>query len=111
MNQNNLLYDVESLFTNMPIEETINYIIEQIYVHKRLTPICSTLIFRRLLIKLAIECTFKLNSRFFKQVDGCIMGGPWPVTCDVITQSKSIFYRRFADDIYSIQKLEDNVFV
>ena len=26
-------YDVESLFTNIPIEETINYIIEQVYFH------------------------------------------------------------------------------
>ena len=43
-------YDAESLFTNIPIQETINYIIEQIYVHKKLTPICSKLIFRRLKI-------------------------------------------------------------
>ena len=33
-------YDAESLFTNIPIQETINYIIEQIYVHKKLMPIC-----------------------------------------------------------------------
>ena len=38
-------YDAESLFTDIPIEETIKYIIEQIYVHKRLTAICSKLIF------------------------------------------------------------------
>ena len=71
---------VESSFTNIPVEETINYIIEQIYVHKKLMPICSKLIFRRLLIKLATECTFKFNSRFLKQVDGCTMGGPLSVT-------------------------------
>ena len=46
-------YDAESLFTNISIQETINYIIKQIYVHKMLMPICSKLIFRRLLIKLA----------------------------------------------------------
>ena len=56
---------------DITIEETINYIIEQIYIHKKLTPICSKLIFRRLLIKLATECTFKFSGRFFKQVDGC----------------------------------------
>ena len=28
-------YDVKSLTTNIPVEETINYIIEQIYVHKK----------------------------------------------------------------------------
>ena len=73
-------YDVESLFTNIPIQETINYIIEQIYVDIKLTPICSKLIFRRLLIKLATECTFMLNSRFLKQVDGCNMGGPLSIS-------------------------------
>ena len=58
----------ESLFTNIQIEETINYIIEQIYVHKKLTPICSKLILRRLLIKLAAESTFRFNNTFLKQV-------------------------------------------
>ena len=112
-------YDAESLFTNILIQETINYIIEQIYVHKKLTPICSKLIFRRLLIKLATECTFKFNNRFLKQVDGCTMGGPLSVTFsdiymvkmenDVVIPSKPIFYRRFVDDIYSRRKLGDNV--
>ena len=112
-------YDVESIFTNIPIQETINYIIEQIYVHKKLTPICSKLIFRRLLIKLATECTFKFNNRFLKQVDGCTMGGPLSVTFsdiymvkmenDVVIPSKPIFYSRFVDDIYSRRKLGDNV--
>ena len=32
-------YDVESLFINILIKETINYITEPIYVHKKLTPI------------------------------------------------------------------------
>ena len=62
-------YDVQSLFTNIPIQERINYIIEQIYVHKKLTPICSKLILRRLLIKLAAESTFRFNNTFVKQVD------------------------------------------
>ena len=73
-------------------------------------PICSKLIFRRLLIKLATECTFKFNSRFLKQVDGCTMGGPLSVTFsdiymvkmenNVVIPSKPIFYCRFVDDIY-----------
>ena len=73
-------YDAESLFSNIPIQETINYMTEQTYVHKKLTPICSKLIFRRLFIKLATECTFKFNNRFLRQVDGCTMGGPLSVT-------------------------------
>ena len=62
-------YGPESLFRNIQIEETIKYITEQIYVHKKLTPICSKLILRRLLIKLAAESTFRFNNTFLKQVD------------------------------------------
>ena len=40
-------YDVESLFTNILIEETISYITEQIYFHRKLMPIYSKLIFRK----------------------------------------------------------------
>ena len=96
-----------------------NHIIEQIYLQKKLTPICSKLVFRRLLIKLATESTFKLNSRFLKQVDGCTKGTPPSVTFSdiyvikmenhVVTPSKPVFYRRFLDYIYSRQKLGDNV--
>ena len=67
-------YDVESLSTNVPMEETINYINEQIYVHKKLMTICSKLVFRRFLIKLTTKCAFKFNSRFLKQVNGCTVG-------------------------------------
>ena len=112
-------YDAESLFANIPIEETISYITEQIYVHKKLMPICSKLIFRRFLIKFSTECTFKLSSKFLKQVDGCIIGGPLSVTFsdiymvkmenDVVIPSKPIFYCRFVDDIYSRLKLGDNI--
>ena len=54
-------YDAERLFTSILIEETINSIIEQINFNKKSRPICSKLIFRRLLINFATECTFKFN--------------------------------------------------
>ena len=34
-------YDVESLFTNIPVKETIYYTIDHIYEQKKLTPICK----------------------------------------------------------------------
>ena len=42
-------YDVDSLFTNIPVAETIEYIIHQIYTEKKIPPICTKLIFKRLL--------------------------------------------------------------
>ena len=45
--------DVEYLFSNIPVEETINYIVDQVYMRKKLTSICRSLIFKRLLLTLA----------------------------------------------------------
>ena len=52
-NEKYVSYDVESLFTNVPIHDTIKYILEEIYTHNKLPHICSKLIFKRLLLKLA----------------------------------------------------------
>ena len=61
---------------------------------------------------------FKFNSRFLKHVDSCHIGGEITVIFsdymvkmenDVIILSKSIFYCRFTDDVYSRRKLEANV--
>ena len=59
---------VESLFTNIPINETIEYILDYTYNKERLKPICSKLIFRRLMKKLATEVTSTLYKIFYKQL-------------------------------------------
>ena len=55
-------YDVESLFTNIPIKDTIDYVCDQIYIHNKLKPLCKQSIFRKLLFKLTTECTFSANN-------------------------------------------------
>ena len=102
-------YDVVSLFTNIPLDETIDYIIKSIYTHKKLPQICSKLVFRRLLEKITKDCTFQLCFKFYKQVDGCVMGGPLSVTLsdiymskmedDVVEKYQPKFYKRYVDDI------------
>ena len=69
-------YDIQSLFTSIPVSETIDYIIKQIHENKVIKPICkSKLIFRRLLEKLTKNCVFNVNNTLVKQVKGCPMGG------------------------------------
>ena len=51
-NEEYVPYDVQSLFTNVPIQETIDYILDEIYVKNKLTKICWKLILKRLLLKL-----------------------------------------------------------
>ena len=115
-------YDGESLFANIPINETINYILDQIYNKKKLKRIGSKLIFKPLLLQLATEVTFTINNNFYKQTDGCIMGGPLSVIVsgifiikmenDIVIPTKPIFYRRYVDDIYNRKKknVEDSLF-
>ena len=115
-------YDVESPFTNIPINETIDYILDQIYSKKKLKPICPKLIFKRLLLKLATEVTFTRNNNFFKQRDECVMGGSLSVTFsdifmikmenDIVIPTKPIFCCRYVDDIYNRRKkyIEDSIF-
>ena len=40
-------YKVESLFTSIPVEETINYIVDRIYIRKEIEPLCKMLIFKK----------------------------------------------------------------
>ena len=86
-------YDVDVLFIEQLL---INYIVKQINIKKKLMPVCLKLILRRLLVKLATECTFKLNKRFLKQVDGCTMGIPLSVTfSDMWSKWKTIVIPSF----------------
>ena len=54
-------FRVECLFTNILVEETISYIINEIYQKNKLPQICSKIIFKRLLYKLATEVSFQIN--------------------------------------------------
>lgn len=48
-------YDVMMLFTNIPLKDTIHSICEEIYIHKKVEPICKKSIFKKLLYKLTRE--------------------------------------------------------
>ena len=107
-------YDAVSLFTNIPLDETIDYIIESIYTQKKLPQICTKLVFCRLLEKITKECTFQLCFKFYKQVDGCTMGGPFSVTLsdiymakmeeDAVGKYQPKFYKSYVDDIINRRK-------
>ena len=95
----------------MSVHETIDYILQEVYVKEILPKICSKLIMKRLLLKLTTENTFILNSKFYKQIDGCSMGGPLSVILsdicmtkmeeEVVKPTNPSFYKRFVDDIIS----------
>ena len=57
-------YDVESLYTNIPVKETIDYILHKIYVDKSIKLFCKKSIFKKLLVKLPKECVFSRELTF-----------------------------------------------
>ena len=113
--EEDISYDVVSLFTNVPVEETIEYILDEIYAKKSLKPICpSRLIMKRFLKRLATDCLFSINGRLIKQQDGCSMGSPLSVAMagifmtklekEVVYPVNPILFRRYVDDIYYRKK-------
>ena len=109
-------YDVEFLFTSIP--ETINYLVDRIYVRKEIEPLCKKLILKKGLFTLTIEWVFSVTEKLSKQVDRCSMGGPTYVDfshifickmeLDIVVIAKPIFYRRSVDDTY-VQRKKNEV--
>ena len=73
-------YDVESLFTNVPVFETINIIISKLFssddsVYQGFSKSDFTS-----LLKLAVcDTHLVFNNRIYKQIDGMAMGFPLPL--------------------------------
>ena len=112
-------YDVDSLFTSIPLKETIDFILDEIYNKNKLKPICKNkLIFRRLLEKLVSESIFSANNRLYRQTDGCPIGGSFSgifagiymakIENDIVKPMKPIFYKRYVDDIFNVRKKGQN---
>ena len=108
-------YDVESLFTSIPVKETIDYIITEICDNKVIERMCkSKLIFCRLLEKLTQNHVFSVNNKLVKQVDGCPMDGAISVIMSSIHMNrlekvcvmplKPAFYKRYVDDTITKRK-------
>ena len=57
-NEELVSYDVDSLFTSIHLDETISFILDEIYVRKKLEPF-----FKKLLNKLCKGFTFLANGR------------------------------------------------
>ena len=113
-------YDVESLFTNVPLDETLDIILED-YKPSEFFDIRKDLV--RKLFKFATsESCFIFNNKLYSQIDGVTMGsslGPifanaflcnreekWLDDCPI--EFKPIYYRRYVDDTFLIFKCEDD---
>jgi hypothetical protein len=109
-------FDVESLFTNIPLDETIDIILNELFP----TPNtyfngCDKNTFKRLLQLSVCDTHFVFNEDLYKQIDGVSMGSPLGPTLAGIfmsnleskylsncpTNFKPKFYKRYVDDTFA----------
>ena len=69
-------FDVASLFTNVPLEETIEIILKRIYINKEITTDIPKQEMKELLILFTKNVHFTFNNETYIQVDGVAMGSP-----------------------------------
>ena len=68
-------YDVTSLFTNIPLQETINTTINLILNHNPNLYISKNEL-KKLPLFPTSQTQFIFNSKFYNQIDGVVMGSP-----------------------------------
>ena len=101
--------DVYSLFTNIPLNKTINICIDNLHNVNRNPPNIPKHDFHNLLNEATKESFFTFNNKYYKQLDGAAMGSPLVSTLVNIFMSSfesmwhsRLFYRRCADDIFAL---------
>ena len=106
--------DVDSLFTNIPLEETINICTNLLYNNEDVIEGINKSEFKNLLSLATQESYFIFNDVLYKQKDGVAMGSPLgPTMANVFLsfyevkwleqcpkEFKPAFYRRYVDDIF-----------
>ena len=107
-------FDIASLFTNIPVEETINIISNEIFSNKTHYNNFDKASFKTLLSLASNESFFIFNGTPYMQVDGVSMGSPlgptlansflchheqlWLDRCPL--EFKPLYYKRFVDDTF-----------
>ena len=106
--------DVDSLFTNIPLDETIDICIDSLYKDDENSPKIPKDVFHNLLTVATKELFFMFNNKLYKQIDGVAMGSPLgPALANIFMYSfenkwlkdcphslKPVFYRWYVDDIF-----------
>ena len=126
-NQNPDLYmssfDVDSLFTNIPLDETIDICVRKLFGRKHKYKGFSRSDFRSFLQYAVKDSLILFNGKYYIQVDGVAMGSPlgptlaniflchweeiWLEKCP--QQFRPLFYRRYVDDTFLLFSSESHV--
>ena len=116
-------FDIDSLFTNVPLDETIEISVKKLFGRKKKYKGFSRQQFKKLLSLAVKDSFFLFDDTYYEQVDGVAMGNPlgptlaniflchweeiWIEKCPKQFQPK--YYNRFMDDTFILFSSEDHV--
>ena len=115
--------DVDPLFANIPLEETINICTNLLYNNENIIEGIKKPEFKNLLSLPTQESCFIFNNVLYKRKDGMAMGSPLGPTMENVFLSfyeikwleqcskefKPVFYRRYVDDIFILFKSAEHL--
>ena len=104
--------EIRPTITNVPLEKTVDIILNQIYKSKLISTTLTKHTLRKLKLDLCTKTVFSLNGEYYKQTDGVSMGSPLGPTLPNITMTeletvifkplinsgKLVFYKCYVDD-------------
>ena len=115
--------DVDALFTNIPLDETTNICIEELYKGKDLVEGFTKSEMKKLLELACKNTLFMFDGIYYTQIDGMAMGSPlgphyanifmnfheknWLDECPL--EFKPKYYRRYVDDIFVLFEREEHL--
>ena len=116
-------FDIDSLFTNMPLDETIEICVKNLFGRKRKFKGFTKLEFKELLQFAVKDALFIFNGNYYVQRDGVAMGSPlgptlaniflchwektWLKKCP--KQFSPLYYNRYIDDTFVLFSSEEHV--
>ena len=98
-----LSFDMNSLFTNVPLAKTIQLILKRVYSENLVTTNLTKQTIKKSLKDACSKTVFTFNDKICKQIDGVSMGSPLGLLL------ANIFMTELEKDI--IQKLIDKKFI
>ena len=114
-------FDVKSLFTNVPLNRTVQVILDRVYKEKQIPTNLQKRNLKKLILDTCSKTAFSLGGTIYEQIDGVSMGaclGPVlaniimteleKVVVDRLVRSGMIkFYARYVDDTLLLVKPAD----
>ena len=114
---------IKSLFTNIPLQETIDLCVENLFQDRTHVHNLSKDSFRELLTRTMSESLILFDQEFYKQQDGVAMGSPLgPTLANVFlcyheniwfqdrpSEFKPVIYRRYVDDTFLLFRSKHHI--